>query len=93
MGPQGDIPASPGGPLRRRHEKRQLKALTKEAKNRQASPDVATAHIRMIKDGADLSASTEPGAPELDITSEPQEERQFRGFHVRPIPIDQPLRG
>jgi hypothetical protein len=46
---QGDVPASPGGPLRRRREKRQLGQLANKS-DRDVSPTAAKGHVRVIED-------------------------------------------
>jgi hypothetical protein len=89
VGPQGDVPASPGGPLRRRREKRQLRALTADSKNRQTDPSTAKPHIRMLDGQANEEAA--PAVQDLGEETEPVTESHRIGFHVRPIPIDQPF--
>jgi hypothetical protein len=44
---QGDVPASPGGPLRRRREKRQLGKLA-EKSDREVSPTASKAHTSQL---------------------------------------------
>lgn len=86
---QGDVPPSPGGPLRRRRAKRQLEKLAEESE-REVSPGVARGHVRLIEDqiavGDGEVDEQEPEAP-----TEPSVEGRPHGFHVRPVPIDQPL--
>lgn len=86
---QGDVPTSRGGPFRRRREKRQLEQLAK-ATRRDVTPTLASAHIRVIEDQIDPGdrdlEGQEPEAPVADSPLSPT-----RGFHVRAVPIDQPL--
>ena len=87
---QGDVPTSPGGgPLRRRRAKHQLQRLVAQS-GREVSPTAAKGHIRVIEDQTAMKDSDpdgfEPEAPsELTVESRPT------GFHVRPVPIDQPF--
>ena len=48
---QGDLAASPGGPLRRHREKRQLEHLAEESEHEE-SPATARRHVRVIEDQA-----------------------------------------
>jgi hypothetical protein len=86
---QGDVPTSRGGPFRRRREKRQLEQLAKATK-REVTPKSASAHIRVIEDQndpGDMDLETqEPDSPDADSPLS-----RTRGFHVRAVPIDQPL--
>jgi hypothetical protein len=86
---QGDVPTSPGGPLRRRRAKRQLEQLA-EASEREVSPGAAKGHVRVIEDQTAVrdreSEEQEPDAP-----AEQSVECRPRGFHVRPVPIDEPF--
>lgn len=87
---QGDVPTSPGGPIRRRREKRQLERLAGEADRREPHPSSAHQHVSIIEDGTTLKArEVDTGAP--DERSEPSGDESPRGFHVRPVPIDQPI--
>jgi hypothetical protein len=86
---QGDVPTSRGGPLRRRKEKRQLEHLAASSA-RGGTPVASAAHVRVIGD--------EPAAPARDLeTPEPDApdtrapEPRTGGFHVRAVPIDQPV--
>jgi hypothetical protein len=86
---QGDIPTSRGGPLRRRRDKRQLEQLA-DASEREGTPRMATAHVRVIEDLADADKQdVESQEPESPVDASP--ERRPGGFHVRPVPIDQPV--
>jgi len=84
---QGDLPASPGGPLRRRREKRQLEHLAEESRNEE-SPATARRHVRVIEDQAGIADQelAAPGTP-----GEPLMKAHPGGFHVRAVPIDQPF--
>ena len=86
---QGDLPTPRGGPLRRRRDKRQLEQLA-GASERDVSLTAATAHVRVIEDLGDPSnqdlVTDEPDSP-LDGPAQGRP----GGFHVRPVPIDQPI--
>ena len=86
---QGDVPMSRGGPIRRRREKRQLEQLA-EASEREVTPRAATAHVKVIEDQTDAAEQDlegqEPAAP-----SDVPPTIRSTGFHVRPVPIDQPF--
>ena len=84
---QGDLLASPGGPLRRRREKRQLEHLAEESE-RGESPGTARRHVRVIEDQAGTT-DQELAAPAT--AGEPLMEGHPGGFHVRAVPIDQPF--
>jgi hypothetical protein len=86
---QGDIPTSPGGPLRRRREKRQLEHLA-EVSVREVSPTTARAHVKVIEEQA-VGTDRPPEGPDADVMSEPALEAHPGGFHVRAVPIDQPF--
>ena len=86
---QGDVPTSRGGPLRRRRDKRQLEQLA-EASEREVTPRPATAHVRVIEDQTD-TADQDPERQEPDAPVDAPPERRIGGFHVRPVPIDQPV--
>lgn len=85
---QGDLPTSRGGPFQRRREKRQLEQLAK-ASEREMTPKADSTHIRVIEDQND------PGDQDLAVedTHSPvaDSSRTAGGFHVRAVPIDQPL--
>src|ERR1700677_568200 len=84
---QGDVPASLGGPLRRRRERRQLGRLADKS-DRDVSPTAAKAHVWVIEDQPSGNEEVEPEEQEENT---PSMENRPRGFHVRPIPIDQPF--
>ena len=88
---QGDVPPSPGGPLRRRRAKRQLEQLAEESE-REVSPGAAKGHVRVIEVQAAVR-DRESEEQEADAPAElpDSDENRPRGFHVRPVPIDQPL--
>jgi hypothetical protein len=86
---QGDVPTSRGGPLRRRKEKRQLEHLAASTA-RDGTPQASAAHVKLIGD--------QPGAPvqdhekqEPDAPDDGAPPPRSGGFHVRPVPIDQPV--
>jgi hypothetical protein len=86
---RGDVPTSPGGPLRRRRAKRQLERLAEESE-REVSPGASTGHIKVIEDQTAAKVRESEGQ-ERDVQAELSVESRPRGFHVRPVPIDQPL--
>jgi hypothetical protein len=86
---QGDVPTSRGGPLRRRKEKRQLEHLAASTA-RDGTPQASAAHVKLIGDQPAVAApeheKQEPDAPDSHA---PQP--RPAGFHVRAVPIDQPV--
>ena len=86
---QGDVPASKGGPFQRRREKRQLEQLAAASK-REVPPPAATAHIRVIEDQVE-ARDPAPEGQETDTPIDGALQRRPGGFHVRPVPIDQPV--
>ena len=86
---QGEVPTSPGGSLRRRWAKRQLVQLAGESE-REVGPGAAKGHVRVIEDEAAVK-DWEPEWPGLDASAELSVESRPGGFHVRPVPIDQPF--
>jgi len=96
---QGDVPMSRGGPFRRRREKRQLEQLA-EASQSEGTPRTTSVHVRVIEDQAggrdqDLEQqdpdSPIPDSPIPDSPIEDAPQRRTGGFHVRAVPIDQPI--
>jgi hypothetical protein len=86
---QGDLPTPRGGPFRRRRDKRQLEQLA-GASERDVAPKAATAHVRVIEDQADgTKQDLEKQEPDPPIDAPMQ--GRTGGFHVRAVPIDQPL--
>jgi hypothetical protein len=87
---QGDVPTSRGGPLRRRKEKRQLEHLAVRTDRDGTPRPPAAAHVRVIEDQPEVKAkdleTTETDAP-TDAVPPPRP----GGFHVRAVPIDQPV--
>ena len=89
---QGDVPTSRGGPLRRRKEKRQLEHLAVTSERDGTPRPPAAAHVKVIEDRqppavkATLVESDEAD-PSVDDTPPPRP----GGFHVRAVPIDQPV--
>jgi hypothetical protein len=79
-----------GGPLRRRREKRQLQQLAENMSRREPSPMADRKHVSVIEDQNALKR-WEPEGNAPDAPSEPLGDMRSRGFHVRPIPIDQPF--
>jgi hypothetical protein len=84
---QGDLAASPGGPLRRHPEKRKLEHLAEESEHG-VSPATARKHVRVLEDQAGTT-DQELAAPAT--AGEPLMEAHPGGFHVRAVPIDQPF--
>ncbi len=88
---QGDVPTSRGGPLRRRKEKRQLEHLASSSPPDGAARTSA-AHVKVIGDQPPTEADeveVEKSEPDTPTTCEPQ--ARPSGFHVRAVPIDQPI--
>ena len=87
---QCDPPSSLGGPLRRRREKRQLERFALDAARRKPDSSSAHRHISIIED---LTApeGRGPDGQAADAPSEPIGDKLPSGFHVRPVPIDQPI--
>jgi hypothetical protein len=87
---QGDVPTSRGGPLRRRKEKRQLEHLAVRTERDGTPPQPAAAHVRVIEDRPEFEAKdVETSETETETASAPQP--RTGGFHVRAVPIDQPV--
>jgi hypothetical protein len=80
------------GPLRRKRSHRRLDLLAEEAK-REPSPIAATKHVRVIKVPETLDGVVPNADVEKDHEASPVvlEVRPGGGFHVRPVPIEQPF--
>jgi hypothetical protein len=95
---QGDVPTPRGGPLRRRRDKRQLERLA-DASERDVTPRASSAHVRVIEDEPDAmdrdreGQDSEGQEPEAQDPEGPAEVWLPRhgGFHVRAVPIDEPV--
>jgi hypothetical protein len=95
---QGDLPAPRGGgPFRRRREKRQLEQLVQASKEHVAMTP-STAHVKVVEDQAEVVVEGQADVVQRqDETSEPGSPAEgpfrgrSRGFHVRPVPIDEPI--
>jgi hypothetical protein len=87
---QGDIPTSPGGPFRRRKEKRQLEQLAVKAAVREPGPIDSHSHVSVIEDQIALEGG-EPEGQAPDARPERSGDTGRTGFHVHPVPIDQPI--
>lgn len=87
---QGDVPTSPGGPLRRRREKRQLERLAGESARRKPNQSVAHRHVSVIEDHSALEGQ-EADIEAPDARPEPMGDIRPKAFHVRAVPIDQPI--
>jgi hypothetical protein len=85
---QGDVPTSRGGPLRRRKEKRQLEHLAASTARDGTAPRSSTAHVKVLGDQpvTDVVDEVEPDTPGSGAP-----EPRPSGFHVRAVPIDQPV--
>jgi hypothetical protein len=86
---QGDLPTPRGGPFRRRRDKRQLEQLA-GASERDVDLKAATAHVRVIEDQAEVT-KRDVGQQEPEPGSDGPVQNRSGGFHVRAVPIDQPL--
>jgi hypothetical protein len=89
---QGDVPTSRGGPLRRRKEKRQLEHLAVTSERDGTPRPPAAAHVRVIEDRQPPpvkapSVENEEADPSVEGDPPPRPS----GFHVRAVPIDQPV--
>jgi hypothetical protein len=87
---QGDVPISRGGPFRRRREKRQLEQLA-AASELGVTPRTASAHVRVIEDQTDVGRDQDLENPEPETPIDDSPQRRTGGFHVRAVPIDQPV--
>jgi hypothetical protein len=87
---QGDVPTSRGGPLRRRKEKRQLEHLAVTSERDGTPRPPAAAHVRVIEDRPETKAA-EPEGEEADQPADCAPPPRSGGFHVRAVPIDQPV--
>jgi hypothetical protein len=85
---QGDVPTSRGGPFQRRREKRQLEQLVK-ASERETTARTASAHIRVIDQNE--AADEDLDGKETNFPDADTPQSRTGGFHVRAVPIDQPL--
>jgi hypothetical protein len=89
---QGDVPTSRGGPLRRRKEKRQLEHLAVTSERDGAPPAPAAAHVKVIEDRTVPPArAPEPETHDADSSTDDVPPPRVGGFHVRAVPIDQPV--
>jgi hypothetical protein len=86
---QGDVPTSRGGPLRRRKEKRQLEHLAASS-TRDGTPRASAAHVKVLGDGS-AAEPPERETPEPETTPTGDPPPRPSGFHVRAVPIDQPV--
>lgn len=87
---QGDVPTSRGGPLRRRREKRQLERLA-HSSEREVTSKATAAHVRVIEDQTAVARSEDLDTPEPDEPVDRPAPSRSGGFHVRAVPIDQPV--
>jgi hypothetical protein len=94
---QGDLPTPRGGgPFRRRREKRQLEQLVQASKEHIAHTP-STAHVKVVEDQAEVVVEGRADVVQRELaTPDPETTddalRSFTGgFHVRPVPIDEPI--
>jgi hypothetical protein len=87
---QGDVPSSRGGPLRRRKEKRQLEHLAASTA-RDATPQASAAHVKLIGDQPAVPVQNDHEKQEADAPDGCTPQPRTGGFHVRAVPIDQPV--
>jgi hypothetical protein len=91
---QGDVPTSRGGPFRRRKEKRQLEHLAASS-TRDGAPRAAAAHVKVLGDGSAAEPQEreqqDRETPEPEVTPAADPPPRPIGFHVRAVPIDQPV--
>ena len=89
---QGDVPTSRGGPLRRRKEKRQLEHLAVTSGRDGEPRPPAAAHVRVIEDQHQPEVKApDPEKDESDPPVDGAPQPRTGGFHVRAVPIDQPV--
>ena len=87
---QGDVPTSRGGPLRRRKEKRQLEHLAASTA-RNGTPQASAGHVKLIGDQPAVPVRADPEKQEADASEDGAPQPRVGGFHVRAVPIDQPV--
>jgi hypothetical protein len=87
---QGDVPTSRGGPLRRRKEKRQLEHLAASTA-RDGTPQASAAHVKLIGDPPAVPVHTDHEKQDADAPDGCTPPARTGGFHVRAVPIDQPV--
>jgi hypothetical protein len=92
---QGDLPTPRGGPLRRRREKRRLQQLA-DASDRHVAPRPSIGHVRVVEDQPQViedqaEAAKRDNEQEADLPVDGSPQRSTGGFHVRAVPIDQPI--
>jgi hypothetical protein len=87
---QGDVPTSRGGPLRRRKEKRQLEHLAASTV-RDGTPPTSAAHVKLIDDQPAVAGQPDLQKQEPEVSDTAVTQPRSGGFHVRAVPIDQPV--
>jgi hypothetical protein len=87
---QGDVPTSRGGPLRRRKEKRQLEHLAASTA-RDGIPQASAAHVKLIGDQPAAPVQNDHEKQDADAQDGCTPQPRPSGFHVRAVPIDQPV--
>jgi hypothetical protein len=86
---KGHLSGSKGGPFSRRRDKRQLEHLA-ESSDRDVARAAAAAHVKVIEDHAEAS-NRERETDKPDPEDEGPLPIRTGGFHVRAVPIDQPI--
>ncbi len=95
---QGDLPTPRGGFRRRRREKRQLEQLAHTTGRDVPAPRTATAHLKVIEEQG--AVVPEDRADDANLDGDEQEsgspiddgvQSRVGGFHVRPVPINEPI--
>jgi hypothetical protein len=87
---QGDVPTSRGGPLRRRKEKRQLEHLAASTA-RDGTPPASAAHVKLIGDQPAVPVQADREKQDAEAADGCTPQPRIGGFHVRAVPIDQPV--
>lgn len=87
----GGVPTSRGGPLRRRKEKRQLEHLAVRTERDGTPRPPAAAHVRVIEDRNEVEVKELETPEELETPPAGAPQPRTGGFHVRAVPIDQPV--
>ena len=87
---QGDVPTSRGGPLRRRKEKRQLEHLAASTA-RDGTPQASAAHVKLLGDQPAIPVQGDHEKEDAVAPDSCPPQPRTGGFHVRAVPIDQPV--
>jgi hypothetical protein len=87
---KGHLPGSKSGPFQRRRDKRQLEHLA-ESSDRDIALAAAAAHVRVIEDQTDSSNGDRDRNQSDSEDDEGPPPIRTGGFHVRAVPIDEPI--